>query len=70
MILGNHKVPQKDIVKWHAQLTQIENDLLFLLEEHRRIKPETLHGELGDLVADVNTLRSKLPSVQQKLPLK
>ncbi len=68
MNLGNHKVPQKNVVQWHAKVTQIEDSIRHLIEKNADSdRGDIAHG-LYDILADLGSLRGHLPPVQLELP--
>ncbi len=68
--LGSHLVQQRDVVKWHAHIRQIEDSVRAIADCKGYFDRPELTQELDDILADLGTLRGHLPAVQTELPFR
>ncbi len=67
--LGSVKVPQKSVVRWHANVRQIEDTVNLLIDTGEDLSRPAVVRELLDILADLGKLRGNLPPIQTDLPL-
>ncbi len=65
----NYKVPQSKVNQLHANVRQMQVDMVYLRANQGTLTAEATEAMLDDLLADLSHLKDKLPPIQLKLPL-